>query len=257
MSSQSLESEHCRLTSFTGLLIVSAIDFRILFSVLGLYPLLGYTTEEMAGSDLRMLCGPLTNVELLHSCIMAQRPHITLLPAIQLILYTKQLNPRTIMIQTSTFSSLLSSQHCCALCLATSEALLLSDAMQSEHSHPRALILPNDPYFVVFYNAAFSSAFGIELTLPGVVALPFQAFASAQSDPIIWSRLMSSSSHGLVSESTFPARTASCPDRPFKLRCEPVVLGANGQVAFIAATLDPHPPEAASRPLPPAATPAP
>ena len=223
----------------SGRLIVSAINLCILQSDSGIYQLLGFRSEEIAGSDLRILCGPMTNDLLLELCI--KRAHASLPFAVQLILYDRKLVPKKIMVQPLPVTTSINVQPCVLLCLATSKAVLLSDAIEKNQVYPRVLVLPDPPYLMCFINEAFSVTFRNEISLGSTSLCSFvhNMSGGVLSEIDVWSEPLISAAVGVTCERMIRTKPEFGSYNRFKLKCEPVVLSVNSKVGFIAATFVP------------------
>ena len=215
---------------------MSIPDYRILFADTYVEQLLGYSSEELRQSNIGILCGPRTNVAMLKSCTMEGEMVSIQYPA-QLILYTRQLEPKRIMVHTKSIGHASCANFCRLLTFSKSEAVLLSDSVQNSNRQPRVILSPNPPFLMSIFNDIFSITFGIDKeNLRSLLSLPIRVVACPRETADAWTRPFLMAAAGSVCESTVYTRTTFCGDYPFKLRCEPVVLSENGKVAFVAAT---------------------
>ena len=221
------------MTTFSEALLVLSSDFRVLFAGEEVRQLLGYNSEELVGNNFLVLCGPVTNIALLQTCMIDAR--LDRPATIQLVLYNRNLEKKRIMVRISAASQASAANF--SFRLSTSNAILLSDAIAGWNRHPRVITSTYPPYLISIFNDIFSTTFGIDKDhQQKLLSLPISVVASPRIDVCAWTRTFFSSTEGYVDESTVYTKTTFCADYPFKLRCEPVVLSENGKIAFISAT---------------------
>ena len=216
----------------TGQLLVSFPDCTVMNADPSIQKLLGYSSKELEGNNIRLLCGPLTNIDLLQSCIFdLGTPSPT-----QLLLYNKQLTPTRIMIHASANGKTDPVNNSRSLLLSKSQALSVLDTVES-NDDPRVITTSNPPYLMALFNDTFSATFGIDRDiLISSPSSPITIVAGPRETVASWTQPFLVAAAGSVCESIIYTRTAFCADYSFKLRCEPVVLSENGKIALVAAT---------------------
>jgi hypothetical protein len=200
----------------------------------GITILLSFTIDDVQGKSVHMLCGPATDVALLHSSIMKVSRGTT--SALQIVFYSKDLATRICMARISPHYDGGSNIAACKIHLTLSEAMLLNIALM-DSLIPQVLVSASFPHDIEWKNQAFFEKFGCPLSLSGT-----QSIAFIHGSKITASELLGvffSVSLGKAMTCIMQLRSIICNDQSFIVRCVPVVENLNGLVMHVIAIFQP------------------